>query len=130
MTEYPTRLGELDEPFFLERMRSIRESIEERELRIRQRDRISVTNLSEIGAERQAKETRLRLLPAPYQSERVALSGSVDALNKETRAERLSRLKDTAVWEKEKREKLEEYVAVAQIFTGLALTPRPGGEGE
>ena len=124
LARYASDRPDLGEDFFLGRMRSVRESVEERELRIRQRDEISRQNVAEIDAERVAKEGRLRLLAASYAQERNTLSNSIDSLRREERSERLSRLKDVAAWEREKRDKLEEYEGVSQLFRAMAVSER------
>jgi hypothetical protein len=132
LLEYAYQDDRLGEEFFLGRLRSLKESISEREFQMREREEISRRVLSQIEEEAQERAHRLKMLPMSYASERAFLSKTIESLEREKRQELLRRTRDMSMFSRELREKLEEYEGMKQLFTSLTVTRKPslGQEGD
>ena len=114
---YQSRISEgLGEDFFLRKMRSLKDSIEEIGGWIAQRGTVSRCVLENIEWEQHEKEQRLGTLSSTYAAERVVLIQGIDSLCKERRSELVQSVKDTIQLRKEARQKLEEYEGTVQLF--------------
>jgi hypothetical protein len=120
--EYASQESKLGEEFFFERMKTLRDSVDERRFQIRKRRIVSAHVLREIEQDKRDRERRLNSLTAAYSAERMALLKSIDSLQKEARSEEIRRMRDIAQWSKEAREKLEEYQGMEQLFSAMAVS--------
>lgn len=119
---YHFQLSEgLGEEFFLHRMRSLKDSIDEIGSWIEQRGNVSRFVLDEIEREKHEKAQRLETLSISYAAERVAIIQGIDSLCKERRAELVRNVQDTVQLRKETRQKIEEYEGMVQLFRGMSI---------
>lgn len=114
----------LGEEFFFGRLRSLKESISEREFQMRERAEVSEHILSQIEEEAQERAHRLKMLPMSYASERAFLSKAIESLQREKRQELVRLSRDMSMFSRELREKLEEYEGMQQLFSALTITKK------
>jgi PHP family Zn ribbon phosphoesterase len=124
LLEYAYKDDRLGEEFFFGRLRSLKESISEREFQMREREEVSEHILSQIEEEAQERAHRLKMLPMSYASERALLSKAIESLQHEKRQELVRRTRDISMFSKELREKLEEYEGMKQLFSALTVTKK------
>ena len=124
LLEYAYKDDRLGEEFFVGRLRSLKESISEREFQMREREEVSEHILSQIEEEAQERAHRLKMLPMSYASERALLSKAIESLQHEKRQELVRRTRDISMFSKELREKLEEYEGMKQLFSALTVTKK------
>jgi AAA15 family ATPase/GTPase len=124
LLEYAYQDDRLGEEFFFGRLRSLKESISEREFQMREREEVSEHILSQIEEEAQERAHRLKMLPMSYASERAFLSKAIESLAREKRQELIRRTRDMSMFSRELREKLEEYEGMKQLFSALTVTKK------
>jgi AAA15 family ATPase/GTPase len=122
LLEYAYQDDRLGEEFFFGRLRSLKESITEREFQMREREEISRQVLSQIEEEAQQRAHRFKMLPMSYAAERAFLSKAIESLQREKRQELVRRTRDMSMFSRELREKLEEYEGMKQLFSALTVT--------
>ncbi len=130
LIQYAYQDNKLGEEFFLGRLRSLGESIGERQFQMKVRKEVSKEVLSQIEDARRGHEHRLQMMPASYSLERNFLSKAVESLEREKRQELVRLSRDLSTFSRELREKLEEYEGMQQLFSALTVTKRTPGEGE